>query len=177
MTALALLIVAGCATRPAAPTTPPAEAPAKHSIMAGDKAPSFDLPRIDGRGSIVVPTGRPTLVMLWGFHWGGQRAMSGLQRLHERWAPKGLDVVAVSHDEPWDELVKVAVDHGVTYPIAWDTSHRVVERYGPGHVMSIYLVDRAGVVRFTRATGKESDPTADPSVEEAIASLLAQPAR
>ena len=159
---------------PATAPAPVSDAPAQPGPVAvGQDAPPFTLERIDGGGRVSLPTRKVTLLAFFALEWGGHRALAKLETIHQRYASQGLAVLAISHDESRQSLPEVPSRYGTSFPIAWDEARRVLHRWRPSRPMAVYLIDRRGVVRFIRVTGKESSPADDPSVEEAIEDVLA----
>lgn len=176
---LALLVVVGCG-RSSSPPSPPSARPASSAaqpqrITVGAKAPPFSLPRVDGKGVASVPTGKVTLVAFWALGWGGAYALPKLEALQRRYADQGLAVVIVSHDESKDILPAMAEHHGLTAALVWDEQRKVMDRWRPDNIMSAYVIDREGVVRLVRSSGKESAPANLPSVDDKIRELLGLP--
>jgi len=162
-----LLTVASC--RPAAS---PAET---GRVAVGQQAPAFNLPRVDGKGRVGVPDGKVMLVAFWALEWGGQHELPKLEDLHRRFADRGLEVVVVSHDMEGVYLPQVVQRYGITFAMVWDDCQKIIKRWRPDNIMSVYLLDRDGVVRLVRSAGKESSPCAAPGVESAIEELLGPP--
>ena len=172
-----VLLAAGCGH--AAPASPAAAAAPSSAtplgVKVGTKVPAFSLARVDGKGTATLPNGKVTLVAFWALGWGGDYGLSRLDELHRRYAAQGLDVIVVSHDAAMDVLPGFLEQRGLTVPLVWDERHAVIDRWRPDNIMSAYVLDRDGVVRLVRSSGKESAPSNLPSVDDKIRELLGLP--
>jgi cytochrome c-type biogenesis protein len=98
--------------------------------------------------------------------------MPVLERLHEKYAGKGLLVVGVNVDARGEEarVEGFAESFGITYQIWHDPDDRISTIYRAIGVPATYLIDRQGVVRW-RKLGPiaETDTTLGRALDAALA--------
>ncbi len=133
---LALLAAVGCGERAAPPIEP------------GRPAPEFVLPRLGG-GEIALRElrGKVVLVNFWAT-WCApcEQEMPAMQRLWEKLAPRGFDLVAISEDDGPAPVEEFRARLGLGFPIALDSGHAVAGRYQSFRYPESFLVDREGVL-------------------------------
>ena len=168
--ALALVACAPGATRPALAETVRVAEP--HAVTVGMRAPALALERVDGKGRVSLPNGKVTVVTFWSMDWGGQYALPKLEELHRRLAEHGLELIVISHDDERRTVVDTVERYTPSYALVWDEGRKVISAWKPDRVMSVYVLDRDGIVRLALTSGKESVPTALPGVEEKLRELL-----
>jgi peroxiredoxin len=142
----------GCATSNApGPSTwqpPPRES---SGIAVGDRAPE-------------VAPGKVTLVVFWAT-WSapGKAACERVEQIWQKRRAKGLAVKSVSIDDEPNGLDEFKKSNGMTYSVEWDRGHRLANLYRVAHEPTLYVVDRAGIVRFIHAGwhGDEASQVAD----------------
>ena len=123
-----------------AASTPPTPAnPAPHvsrPIAVGDRAPE-------------VAAGNVTVVAFWAT-WSapGKHACYRLEEIWQARKAKGLAIKSVSVDDEATYLDEFKKSNGMTYPVEWDRDHRLAQLYQPRSEPTVYVVDRAGIVRF-----------------------------
>jgi cytochrome c-type biogenesis protein len=100
--------------------------------------------------------------------------MPALQRIHEDYVDRGLQVVGVSIDGTYskDAIARFVARHGITFPILHDAGQSVVTAFRTVGVPETFLIDQDGTIA-ARFVG-EFDPTAE-SVRASIEALLAAP--
>jgi peroxiredoxin len=120
--------------------------PTPDPIRAGQMAPGFDLPLLDG-GSVSLEKlrGRIVLVNFWAT-WCKpcEDEMPAMQRLHTALAGSDFELVAVSTDASRDDVAKFRDRLGLTFPIALDPGKQVSESYQSYRYPESYLIDREG---------------------------------
>jgi cytochrome c biogenesis protein CcmG, thiol:disulfide interchange protein DsbE len=113
-------------------------------------APSFDLPRLDGKGRIDLASylGRKPVVVDFWASWcvpcihESQR----LQKAHERYGDRIAFVGVDARDFAGDARAWVR-KYGISYPSVHDGSGAVLDRWANGtYLPSIFFVDRGGRV-------------------------------
>lgn len=92
----------------------------------------------------------PVIVDFWAT-WCGpcRQALPELQQLFERYADRGLTVLAISTDEPRNrpKIGSAARALGLTFPVLIDADKRVARLYRVDSVPMTFLVDREGRIR------------------------------
>ncbi len=149
--AIALLgLSAACndgATPP--PTTPGAAA---GPVKVGDAAPALDAERIGAKGRVRIPKGKVVLVDFWAT-WCGpcKESFPAYQDLYVKYKASGLEILAVSADEPEEKASIPAWLKGrgreATFTVGWDDSRTAPKRWGVKVMPTAFLVDKQGVVR------------------------------
>ena len=122
--------------------------PAPDPIRAGQPAPGFELPLLDG-GTIPLESlrGRVVLLNFWAT-WCKpcEDEMPAMQRLRGTLAGPDFELVAVSVDASRDDVVKFRDRLGLTFPIASDPDKRVSAAYQSHRFPESYLIDRDGTI-------------------------------
>jgi len=130
-----------------------AAAPAS-ALGPGERAPSFELPRLRGGGSVYAPdlffASRLTALVFWnrGCPECTEVAM-GMQALADSLAPLGAQVVGVAFgpDDPFSIRDQLR-EHGISARQLWDAGAGVATRYGLGlQHLSVFLIDETARVR------------------------------
>ncbi|GEM_PF-814680 len=97
---------------------------------------------------------KATVVVFWAM-WSprSEEALRDFQNLYERYADRGLQVIAVNveHQErdpgEMEAIGQWAADRGLTFPVVVDTDLSVFNRYGVIAVPSLLLCDAQGTIR------------------------------
>lgn len=120
-------------------------------IAVDDPLPEFAVPLLDG-GTLRSADlrGRPHLLIFW-TTWCGvcKSEMPMYRALAERYAPRGLDVVAIAADRDTDAPALVRAyraAHELPFPIALD-DRSMVRRFRVEMFPHLVLVDAAGQIR------------------------------
>jgi peroxiredoxin len=118
-------------------------------VGRGSRAPAFALPERPGPGQLSLASLRGQVVLLnfWAT-WCEpcEREMPAIQRLHERLAPEGLRLVAVSVDDDQEAIDRFRERFRLTFPILWDPDKRVANTYQTYRYPETLLIGRDGVV-------------------------------
>jgi thiol-disulfide isomerase/thioredoxin len=118
--------------------------------------------------------GRVVLLEFWTFACVNcRRTLPFLRRMHDQYQPD-LTVVGVHSPEfPFErsvENVERAVrEHGLEYPVGLDNDFVAWNAYGNRYWPTVYLIDRAGRIRYTRIGEGDYRRT-----ETAVLTLLAE---
>lgn len=140
-------------------------------VRAGDLAPEFTLPDLEGEmRSLADLRGRVVVLNYWAT-WCPPCVdeMPSLQKLHEALADKGLSVVAVSVDERFEDIERFARQFGLTFTILHDDGMKVSRSYQTFKYPETYVIGRDGRVK-SKVVG-ERDWIA-PSVIRDLVNLL-----
>lgn len=163
--AVALVLVVACARD---------EGDAKlRSPEIGQPAPAYRAISLRGDSvSLDQARGRVVLLNVWATWCHPCREeIPILQALHERYAPRGLEVIGVSVDARGEEVTiqEFARDFRMTYPLWLDPDERVQSTFLAIGVPATFLIDRAGVLRW-RHVGpvRASDTTLTRALERAL---------
>jgi peroxiredoxin len=127
---------------------PPDEKMMKQSLV-DHAAPTFTAQKIDGTAvKLADLRGRVVLLDFWAT-WCGPctTQFPHLNEWHQKYASKGLAIVALSDEEP-DELKLFAQQEQLKYPIAVDTDDRIRMAYLVAGMPTTVVIDKTGVVRY-----------------------------
>ena len=83
-----------------------------------------------------------------------------LQKLHDKYRNRGLQVLAVNLDSAWNgsQVAEYVKASRYTYPFLRDADRTTIEPYGIEYIPHVVIVDRSGIVRFV-SEGYESGLT------------------
>jgi peroxiredoxin len=123
-------------------------------LSRGSTAPEFVLPRLDGGdAALSALRGRVVLVNFWAT-WCGpcEDEMPAMQRLHERLARQGFELLAVSVDAEEADVRAFRERLALSFPILVDPQRRVSNLYQTFRYPESFLIDRSGMVveRYVR---------------------------
>ena len=121
----------------------------------GDPAPQFQAVSLDGERTVSLSdyAGQTVLVNLWATWCAPCRFETPyLQSVYEENRDRGFMVVGVSVDSPsaFDLVDEFLDEMGVTYDILLDPEMVSTDVFMPIGYPASYLIDREGVIRFTR---------------------------
>jgi peroxiredoxin len=141
-------------------------------VGRGSVAPEFTLPDRPGGAetSLASLRGQVVLLNFWAT-WCEpcQREMPAMQRLHEKLAPAGLKLLAVSVDDTGEAVDEFRTRLGLTFPILWDPEQHVANAYQTYRFPETLLIGRDGVVVERYVGPREWD---SPLYEARIRDLL-----
>ena len=119
-------------------------------LKAGDPAPSYAAPRLDGDTvSLASLRGGPILLNLWATWCAPCREeMPGLQTLHERYHARGLDVIGASTDARGaEDAVRAFVkEFGITFTILHDADESASRIFRTNGLPETFLIDANGKI-------------------------------
>lgn len=147
---------------------------AVHAVGVGARAPEIGLSDLRGRPVRIADLrGKVVLVDFWASWCEPCRAeFPFLNRLHERYARRGLVIVGVSVDERLDAVRNFLRRTPALFRIVHDPGHVVANRYAPPRMPSSYLIDRRGIVRHVHGGFRASD---EPAIERRVRELVERP--
>jgi peroxiredoxin len=122
--------------------------PSPDPIRAGQPAPAFELPLVDGGAvSLASLRGRIVLLNFWAT-WCKpcEDEMPAMQRLHGALAGPDFELIAISVDASRDDVAKFRDRLGLTFPIARDPDKKVSDAYQSYRFPESYLIDRDGTI-------------------------------
>ncbi|HEV8289329.1 MAG TPA: redoxin domain-containing protein [Candidatus Norongarragalinales archaeon] len=117
--------------------------------------------------------GKVVLVDFWTFGCiDCQRELPHVQKIHEKYAKKGLVVIGVhspefEYEKNIETVRKEVKKRKLTYPIAFDNEHRAWDSYLSHNWPTQYLIDKEGRIRWTHVGECDLD-----KIEQRIEQLL-----
>ncbi len=144
----------------------------RDALRAGDapQAPAFDLPRLDGDGSISLQglAGHPAVLNFWA-SWCPPCADEApdLNALSVRYDGLGVRFVGVDFNDAVDEARAFARRHDVPYALVHDT-RGVRQKFGVTGPPETYVLDGSGRA-VVRIEGPVDSPLLEPYVRIAVA--------
>jgi len=120
------------------------EAPA--SVRQGDYLTEFTLPDVQGAMQS-VPKGEVLLLNFWAT-WCPpcRREIPSMARLYDKYAPRGLNIVAVSVDQRREDLVSFMQEYRMPFQVLHDADSAVSRQYGVFRYPESFLIGRDGKV-------------------------------
>jgi len=122
-------------------------------VTAGSKAPAFQANTIDGAPvakTLADYKGEIVVLNVWATWCVPCRTeMPSIQSLHDRFAARGLKVVAVSVDKAGatEEIRKFRDQFGLTFEILQDPTGNIQRDYQTTGVPETFVIGRDGVIR------------------------------
>jgi thiol-disulfide isomerase/thioredoxin len=141
--------------------------------MVGGKAPDYHAVTLLGDSvSLADRLGHPVMLNIWATWCDPCREeLPVLERIHEEYGPRGLQLVGVSIDATGstESIRSFADQFGITYELWHDPNdHATSAFFSPGVPMTV-LIDGEGIVRW-RHVGpvEESDPALLAALSDAL---------
>jgi cytochrome c biogenesis protein CcmG, thiol:disulfide interchange protein DsbE len=136
----------------AAPASPAGAARSAPSADSTGAVPSFSLPTRDGTVESDSLRGRVVLVDFWA-SWcvPCKESFPWLHEMHDRYAAKGLRIVAVNLDKQRNKSDAFLEANPVPFTIAYDPFGKTAEAFRVKAMPTSFLVDRAGKLVYTHA--------------------------
>lgn len=129
-------------------------------VAAGQQAPTFSLPALDGGKPISLESHKGDVVYLdfWA-SWCPPclTSLPLLDELRSEFGARGFQVVAVNVDRDTDKARAFLEKRPVGYRSASDPEGMLPERFGIQTMPTSFLIDRDGVVRHVHAGFRKSD--------------------
>ena len=135
----------------------------------GDKFP--DLTAYNLEGNVPKLDGKVVLVDFFA-SWCGpcQESFPAMEKLHKKYADKGLVVVAVNLDKKKQDMTEFLKQHPVSFTILRDAAYKLVKEVNVPTMPTSFLLDREGKVVAVHRGFKGS--TTEKEYDEEIESLL-----
>ncbi len=120
------------------------EAPGR--MDKGAQATEFSLPDLKGELQ-ALPKGEVVLLNFWAT-WCPpcRKEIPSMAELHDKYAPKGLKIIAVSVDKRSDDLAKFVAEYRMPFQVLHDADGAVARRYGVFRYPETFLIGRDGKV-------------------------------
>jgi thiol-disulfide isomerase/thioredoxin len=146
------------------------------AVVSADSSVGSSLPSLSNLlpgAALPKTSGKVVLVDFWASWCAPCKAsFPSLQRLHEKYAAKGLVIIGVGVDEEVKDYQAFAAKHPVGFPLVHDAKQGAAAFFNPPTMPSSYLVDRQGKIRFIHSGFKGAKTEAEYTKE--IEQLLAQ---
>jgi cytochrome c biogenesis protein CcmG, thiol:disulfide interchange protein DsbE len=146
-------------------------------LGVGSQAPNFHAQTLDSiprEKSLADYRGRVVLVNVWATWCVPCRAeMPSIQKLYDTFHPQGLEVLAVSVDEPGNErgVRDFARELGLTFTVLYDPQNRITGSYDLKGYPTTIVVGRDGTIRKEQMAASD---WSSPDNRELIKQLLAE---
>lgn len=125
--------------------------PTALALEAGDRAPAFDLPALDGKGDVKLSDyrGKVVYVDFWA-SWCPPclTSLPELEELRKQMPASKFQIVAINIDEKPKKALRFLEKKPVGYPSASDPEGKLPEQFGLETMPTSYLIDQNGVVRL-----------------------------
>jgi cytochrome c biogenesis protein CcmG, thiol:disulfide interchange protein DsbE len=125
--------------------------------LVGRPAPAFTLPVVvngaseGGTLSLGQFQGSAVVLDFWATWCGPCRLEAPVvNKLAQRFKDRGLVVVGVDTNEPEGNARPWALEHGLSYPIVYDTNNETAEHYGVTNMPTLVVISKAGKVTAVR---------------------------
>jgi len=130
------------------------------ALDAGDRAPAFALPALDGAGQLDLEQYRGKVV--WLDFWASWcppclSSLPELEKLRRQMPAKDFQIVAVNLDKDPAKARKFLKKTPVGYPSASDPDGALPEKFGLKTMPTSYLIDRDGTIRLVHEGYRSGD--------------------
>ena len=135
-------------------------APTAAALDEGDRAPAFDLPALDGKGSVSLEQYKGKVV--WLDFWASWcppclTSLPELEKLRKEMPAAQFQIVAINIDEKPKKAHRFLAKKPVGYPSASDPEGVLPEAFGLETMPTSYLIDQKGVIRLVHEGYHEGD--------------------
>ncbi|HEV7705570.1 MAG TPA: TlpA disulfide reductase family protein [Gemmatimonadaceae bacterium] len=151
-----------------------------YPVSVGSIAPAFAAKTVDAAPvtkTLADYKGRVVLLNIWGtFCLPCRDEMPAIEKLHQAMASQGLEVVAVSMDDPGfeDKIRAFVKEFGLTFQILYDPSGKITNDYQTTGVPETFIIARDGVIRKKVIGASDWNSATNRAL---IAQLLAEPGK
>ncbi len=130
------------------------------ALEAGDRAPDFSAPALDGKGMVSLSQYRGKVVYLdfWA-SWCAPclKAIPEIEAMRKELASQGFAVVAVNLDQTPKKALRFLEKNPIGYPSASDPKGRLPKQFGVDTMPTSYLIDGEGVIRHVHRGFQRGD--------------------
>jgi peroxiredoxin len=153
--AAATFLLSNTSATPAPVTPIPITVPpqATRPQWSGQPAPDFTLTTLDGSSaSLADYRGRVVFLNFWAT-WciPCERELPTFKAFMARQSADGAVVLAVNIGETGEQVQPYLDEREISgFPILLDTAFEVTDRYGVGPIPVTFVIDEAGIIRFTK---------------------------
>ena len=143
---------------------------------AGDKFP--DLAKMDLEGKLPDTQGKMIMIDFWA-SWCDpcKRSFPIIKEIHEKYADKGLLIIAVSVDENRKDMERFLADHPVPFVVVRDSHETLAAKVRPPGMPTTIFVGPDGKIHsvVSEAVGSDFKEKMTAMVEAALKTLPAKP--
>jgi cytochrome c biogenesis protein CcmG/thiol:disulfide interchange protein DsbE len=133
---------------------------APSGIKGGSPAPDFQLPMLDGGGTLSSTDlrGKPVVLNFWA-SWclPCREEAPRLQRAWERYKSQGVTIVGVNIKDAKSDAKKFVKEFGITYPIVRDENSEFADKLGVYGLPETFFVDHTWRLLVTAAGESQQD--------------------
>lgn len=130
------------------------------ALEAGDRAPDFSAPALDGKGNVSLAQYRGKVVYLdfWA-SWCAPclKAIPEIEAIRKELAGEDFQVVAVNLDQQTKKALRFLEKNPIGYPSASDPKGRLPKQFGVDTMPTSYLIDGEGVIRHVHRGFQRGD--------------------
>jgi peroxiredoxin len=135
-------------------------APSALALGAGDAAPAFSLPDLEGKGKVDLSQYRGKVV--WLDFWASWcppclSSLPELEKMRKQMPAKEFQIVAINVDKDPKKARKFLKKNPVGYPSASDPKGSMPEMFGLETMPTSYLIDRDGTIKHVHKGYRDGD--------------------
>ena len=130
------------------------------ALEAGDRAPAFAAPALDGKGIVELSRYRGKVVYLdfWA-SWCAPclTAIPEIEKIRGEFSDQDFQVLAINLDQNKRKALRFLRKHPIGYPSASDPKGKLPGQFGVDTMPTSYLIDRDGVIRYVHRGFQRGD--------------------